>query len=806
MLATIPGDARYALRGMAAKPAFTAVVLATLTLGIGANTAMFSVIDGILLRPLPYADPQRLMQLEHGDPYYKVSEPEFLDYRRAHSVERIAAVTMESANVIDGAGDPERITGARVSDGFFQILGMMPAFGRTFTAGEDEPNGPPVIVLSYGLWQRRYGADVGVVGKHVVVNGVRQTVVGVMPPRFAYPSPDVAAWIPLRVNSHAPWARNNHYLTLVAKLAPGVSFGDAVHELGAITRRWAREYPDTYAPGQPLVVNALRLDDAVLGKTRPYLYALSAAVAFTQLIVCANVASLLLARGESRRRELAIRAALGGSRARLVRQAFTESAMYAGAGGALGLIVAWAGMRLLIVAAPSSIPRLDEVGLNGSVLLFGVVLSIVTALLFGLGPALRSADDDVGQTLTETGGTVRPAMTRIRRVLVISEVALSVIVLSAAGLMMRSLWKLQSTDLGFLTHNVLTVRVGLPPRDYQGDKSVILYQTLLNRVRALGGVRAAAAVADLPVADGWSVWSILVDGAPMTTVGAAPSAMREQVTPGYFEALGIRVVRGRAFTEGDRVGAPLVAMVNETMERKRWPGKSAVGGTIKVLSPTAPWVTVVGVVADVRQGGFLTDPPPTMFFPHEQAGVSAYYTPADMTLVIRTAGDPLAVVGAVRAVVRQLEPSASLARVQSMDQVVATSVASRRFTTQVLAGFGALALVLAGIGIYGVISYGVTQRTFELALRIALGAPRWRVLGLVLTEGIRLTAIGVAVGLLGAVILTQLMRTMFVGLTPRDPMTLAAVTIVIAFAVVLASWLPGRRAMAVAPMHAMRAE
>ncbi len=809
MLSSIVSDARYATRGILAKPAFSAIVLATLALGIGANAAIFSVVNGTLLRPLPYAEPRRRIKLEQVEPYYKVSEPEFADYRRdARSLERVAAVTMESANVTGGTGEPERITGARVSDGFFQILGVAPIVGRTFTPDEDTPDGPRVIVLNYGLWQRRYGGDTNIVGKDVVINGVPQTVVGVMPPRFAYPSLDVAAWIPLRLRYDNLWTRNNHYLTLIAKLAPGVTFAGAVEELNRMTRRWTREYRATYAPNQPLLVNASRLDDALLGKTRPYLYALFAAAAFVQLIACVNVASLLLARGESRRRELAIRSALGASRTRLVRQALTESALYAMAGGTLGLLVAWEGVRVLVAVAPPSIPRLDEVRVDTAVLLFSLVLSIVTGLLFGLVPALRSSHDDAGETLKEAGRTSRQGrgMTRVRRVLVISEVALAVVILSTAGLMLRSLWKLQSIDLGFRTDNVLTMRVGLPPGDYQGAKPVLLYQTLLDRVRALGGVRAAGAVADLPIADGWSIWSILIDGAPMTSVGAAPSAMREQVTPGYFEALGIRLARGRMFTEADRVGAPLVTVVNETMEKKLWPGKSAVGGTIKMLSPTAPWATVVGVVKDVRQGGFLTDPPPTMFFPHAQAGVSAYYTPGDMTLVIRTAGDPLALVGAVRAIVRQLEPAAPLARVQSMEQVVAASVASRRFSTQLLAGFAALALVLAGIGIYGVISYGVTQRTFEMGLRIALGAPRGRVLGLVVAEGVGLAAIGLAIGMVGAVVVTRLMRAMFVEVTPRDPVALVAVTIIIALVAFVASWVPGRRAMAVDPMGAMRAE
>jgi predicted permease len=465
-------------------------------------------------------------------------------------------------------------------------------------------------------------------------------------------------------------------------------------------------------------------------------------------------------------------------------------------------------VRVLVAAAPAGIPRLDEVRVDTQVLLFSLVISIATGLLSGVVPALRSSRDDAGETLKDAGRTSgqRRGMTRVRRGLVISEVALAVVILGAAGLMLRSLWNLQSIALGFRTRDVLTVRVSLPPAEYEGERPVALYRALLERVRALHGVRAAGAVADLPVSDGWSTWSLLVDGAPMASVAAAPSAMREQVTPGYFEALGIPVARGRVFTEADRVGAPLVAVVNEAMERKLWPGQSAVGHTIKVLSPTAPWATIVGVVKDVRQGGFLVDPLPTMFFPHAQAGVSAYYTPGDMTLVIATAGRPLALTGPVRAIVRQLERDASLARVRSMEQVVDASVASRRFVTRLLAGFAALALGLAGIGIFGVISYGVTQRTFELGLRIALGAPRGRVLGLVVAEGVRLTAIGLGIGTLAAVAVTRLLRSMFVEVTPTDPITIVSVATTILVVTLAASWIPGRRAMAVDPMGAMRTD
>jgi predicted permease len=389
---------------------------------------------------------------------------------------------------------------------------------------------------------------------------------------------------------------------------------------------------------------------------------------------------------------------------------------------------------------------------------------------------------------------------------VVAEIALATITLSAAGLMLRSFANVQSVDLGFRPENILTMRVSLPARQYPGDRAVQLYQSVLDRVRGIAGVRSAATVGELPVRDGWSSWSILIDGAPMASVAASPAAMPMQVSPGFFETMGIQLARGRVFTDADRNGAPNVVIVNETMEKKLWPGKNAIGGTVKMLNPTSPWATVVGVVKDVREGGFLVEPPPAMYFPHAQSGLSAYYWPTDMNLVIRTQGDPLSIVSAVRRIIRELEPAAPLARIQTMDDVVAASVSSRLFSTQLLAGFAVLALLLAGIGIYGVISYGVTQRRFEIGLRIALGAQRGGVLRLIVGEGVRLAAAGLAIGIAGAFAVTRSMRAMFVGVGSGDPRTLLAVIVAIGIVAMLASWLPARRATVVDPIGAMRAE
>ncbi|HKG92558.1 MAG TPA: ABC transporter permease [Gemmatimonadaceae bacterium] len=815
MLRTLLQDARYAVRGMLQRPAFTAIVLATLALGIGANAAIFSVVNGVLLQPLPFEDPRRIAQVRHSDAYSSLSEPEFADYRRdARAFSRVSAYSGAPANLTGGDAEPERVRVARVSDGFFAVLGVRPLLGRAFLPEEDKPRAPTVLILSHGLWQRRYGGDPAIVGKEIMVNGVPRTVVGVMPPRFGFPAADVDLYAPLRLNYDTLWTRNNHYLNMIARLAPGATVERASAELNAMTRRWMTDYPETYFPDKPISAIVVPVPDDQLGKTRPYLYALLGAVAFVLLIACVNVANLMLARGESRQKELAIRVALGASRARIARQVLTESALFALLGGGLGLLIAWQGVRLLLALAPEGIPRLDEVRVDLPVLLFTLGVSLATGALFGAVPALRGARRDAGDALKEGGKTSGQGRTpaRTRRALVISEIALAVVTLAGSGLMLRSLWKLRAVDLGFQPRHVLTMRVSPPPSEYRGDRAVQFYRQLTARVAATPGVRAVGAVNDLPIADGFSGWSIMVDGRVVSTIAEAPVGAPQQVTPGYFQAMGMTLLRGRAFAEADRADSasgtpsPLVAVVNETMAKRYWPGRDAVGGTLKMFGTEWPWVTVVGVVKDVRSAGVEGEVPPTMYFPHAQSARSAYVAPSGMTLVVRTSGEPEAVAGAVRAAVRTLEPNAPVSRIRSMEEVVAASLASRRFSTLLISAFAGLALVLAAIGIYGVISYSVTERTFEIGLRMALGAERGSVLRLVLVEGLRVSAIGLAVGLTGAIVLTRLLRSMLVGVSATDPATLAAVAALLAAVALAASYLPARRAMGVEPMRVMRGE
>ena len=814
MMATLMGDLRYAIRGMLTKRAFSAIVLATLALGIGANVAIFSVVNGVLLRPLPYPDAERVVQVDHIEPYGTVSEPEFVDYRDGTKrFERMAAFS-ETSGTLTGEREPERVTIARVSDGFFSILRVPPEVGRTFVPEEDRRHGFPrrAAVLSHGLWTRRFGADKAIVGREIRINDVSVTVVGVMPEPFDYPSSDIALWMPLRLNYDTLWTRNNHYLRLIARLKPGVSAAAATNEVNTLAKQFVRDYPQVYNQSSPLIAKATPLPDKLLGRTRPYLLALLGAVGFVLLIACVNVANLLLARGEARRKELAIRTALGASRGRIARQVMTESVVYAVTGGALGIALAWWGQHALRAAAPASIPRVDQVTIDGGVLLFALLVTSLTGLLFGVLPAVRGARGDTIRSLREGGKTSSQfGIGRARGVLVVSEVALAVVLLTGAGLMIRSLWKLQAIDLGIKPEHVLALRVSYPERpanlnDAAGHSHAIVqfYRDLTDRVQALPGVESVGAVGDLPIADGYSSWSILIDGSPMLSVGEAPAVTPEQVTPGYFRTMGIPVLRGREFTDRDGADAPLVALVNEAAVKKLWPNKNPIGGTIKMLNESAPWATVIGVVKDVRSAGYMEDVPPTMYFPHAQAGQSAYYTPAAMNLVVKTDGDPLTIAGPLRQIVRQLNASTPVSNVQTMEAVVAASVASRRFSTELLAGFAALALVLAGIGIYGVIAYDVSQRTYEIGLRMALGAQSTQVAGMMVGRGVRMVVVGLVLGVAGSLAVTGVLASLLVDVSRLDPVTIGSVVVVLGVVAAAAAYLPARRASAVDPMVALR--
>ena len=799
---------RHTLRGLARTPAFTAVVLLTLALGIGANAAIFSVVNGVLLQPLPFPEPDRLVDLRFQEPYWSVSEPEFKDFRRdLRPLEQLAAYTDYDAN-LEGDQEPVRIRGARVSDGFFQVLGVAPLMGRTYAPDEERSAQvpTPVIVISETVWRTTFGADPGILTREVRLNGVPRRVIGVMPAEFTFPDAGTGVWLPLRLNYDSLWTRNNHYLLLVGRLRPGATADQANLEANLLTRRWPGDFPETYGPGKAIIAEVKPMMERVLASSRPYLVTLLAAVGFVLLIACANVANLLLVRGEARRRELGIRTALGATGSRLVVQQLTESGVLAIVGGGLGLLVAWGGVRVLLSLAPATLPRLEQVKLDGTVLLFTLAVSLGTGLLFGLLPALRASRGDASSALRDGARSSSRGGSRMRRGLVMGEVALAVVMLSGAGLLVRSLRSLQQTDIGFDDSKILTARVSLPPLNYDSDaKAIAKIGEIEERVRALPGVVSVGTMGWTPVVGGFGTWSISIDGTEAPQIAGAPNADPLQVTPGYFEALGVRMVRGRAFTDQDREDAPPVAIVNEAMAKALWPGQDPVGHTLRMYgNPGMPWVPVVGVSRDILSKGVGKTTPPTMIFPYAQAGKSAYIVPRQVTLAVKTTGNPEALGPAVSRIVHQLDPGAPVSEVRSMEAVMGTALASRRFTTVLLGWFAALALLLAGVGIYGVIAYGVSQRTYEIGLRQALGADRGSVLGLIVSEGLRLTGVGLLLGLAGTLAAGQLIRSMLVNVKATDPLTLASVALVLAAVAALASWVPARRAMAVSPTEALR--
>lgn len=812
MLGTVLQDLRFALRGMRRSPVFSFTVLATLALGIGASVTIFSVVNGVLLKPLPYPEPHRIVRVEHTQPYGTVSEPEFVDYKReVRAIGKLAGYFTQDVTVgggqEQGGGEPERIRAAFVSEDFFSVLSSPMALGRSFTDEENRRRGPFAVVISHGLWQRRFGGDSSIIGRQVVINERPRTVVGILRPRTEFPDPRVSVWTPLRLNYDTLWTRNNHYLQLVGRLAPNATAERAQLEVQTLATRFVRDFPTMYS-GEPLITRVSQLSNVIVADAKPFIMALFGAVTFVLLIACVNVANLMLARGESRRKEIAIRSAMGASRTRVTRQALTESLLFAVAGGLLGLAAAIGGVRALRALAPSSVPRVDEVSVDPMVVLFALALTLLTGVLFGTGPALRAVREDAAESLKEGGktssGNAR-GLGRARRTLAVSEIALALVALSGAGLMIRSMWHLQAIDLGFRPDHLLAVRLA-PPQRYADGSATALYSRILERIRALPEVEKAAAVEDLPITDGNSMWSMIVDGAPVTTVAQAPAAMPQKVTPDYFETMGIRLVRGRTFTEADRLDAPMVAVVNETMEKKLWPGKSAVGGTLKLLNETLPWATVVGVVRDVRSRGFLEDVPPTMYFPQAQAGRTAWYVPHHLWILVRTRGEPSAIASTVRSIVHEIEPSTPIATVQTMDEAVAASVASRRFTTSLIAGFALIAVLLAGLGVYGVITYSVNQRQFEMGLRMALGASQSHVVSQILREGLVTGAIGAGIGLVLAWGSTRLLQATLVDVKPGDPLTLAVVTVVLMTVALLAALFPALRASSVDPVKTIRAE
>jgi len=809
-------DVRYALRGMRANPGFVAVAILALALGIGANTAIFSVAHAVLLRPLPYHDPATLVSVWNrwdGFPAAALSDPEYLDYSERTRTLTIAA-TASGAAIISGDGrDAEPVSAAEVTVNALDVLGVRPAIGRAF--GPADEKGARVVILTHGLWQRRFAADPAVVGRMLSVDGRVCEIIGVLPDGFLLPfdfgvENRVQVLLPLGFDRAAPRGkRGGHYLQAFGRRHPGVDLPQARADMDRVIAGLTRDYTEvTNLPNFGIALVTLR--DEVLGDARPVLLVLAGAVGLVLLMACANVANLLLARGEARRRELAVRGALGASRFRLVRQMLTEAWLLSGAGAAAGLLVALWCQRIVVDFAPRALPRVADMAFNGPVLAYATALGVVTGLLFGIIPALQMSGDRATDPL-KTGTRGTDGRAAVRRGLVVAQVALAVVLLVGAGLLIKSFAKLMSVPSGFVSDRVLTLRISLPEARYPGRPEVTGYfERLLAGVSSLPGVQSAGAATGLPLAVASGDWSFDVEGRPLVNNKHSGRADWYAVTPGFFETLGIRVVGGRAPAAGDTAAATQVLIINEATARAIFPSENPIGKRVRFSKSRGfeqPWRTIVGIVGDVRQRGLDTPPRPEAYFPHAQF---QHFSPnaqaRSMNVVLKTAAAPEALTAAVGAEVRRLDPEVPAAEVRAMDWITQTSTRDRRLNVVLIGAFGGLALMLAVIGLYGVMAFQVAQRTREMGVRLALGASRRDVLRLVVGEGMRLVGAGLIVGVAVALALSGSIATLLFDVAPRDLSVFATVPALLAAAAALASYFPARRATLVDPVVALRGD
>jgi putative ABC transport system permease protein len=806
-------DLRRGLRGLGKTPGFTVAAALTLSLGIGANAAIFSVINAVLLSPLPYAEPdRRVMIWSRWNAFDKtwVSDREVLDYReRCTTLTEVAGWGTGQAN-LTGSGDPIRVGAARVTANTFAALGAGLERGRAFIEQDGRPGAEPVVIIGHGLWQRHFGGDPSIVGRTILVDGVSTRVVGITPPGFQLPTDyhidraePTQLYTPLELE---PENRGGHGLYAAAELRPGATAAQASAELAAVTAQLTRE--GAYHPAMQFSAFAVPVDQEILGTIRPALLLIFGAVGFLLLIACANVANLLLARAEGRQREMAIRAALGASRWRLARQLLTEGLLLAGGGGVAGLGLAWVGVRALAAYDPAGLPRTGAVGIDTRVLAFAAVLALLTTAVFSLVPAWRASRLDLTDSLKEGGlqGTAGAARQRLRRLLVVVEMALAVVLLVGAGLMIRSLQALERIDVGFRPEGVLTLRLSLPSAPYDTPERIVdFYQQLLRRVRSLPGVEHAALIRSLPLSDSIGDWGLDIEGFEESPGNMAKGDW-QVVSDDAVETLGEQLVRGRTFSRADDADAQLVAMINETMARRYWGDRDPIGGRIKMGGGTRPWITVVGVVKDVRHNGMTGIVKEKFYVPHAQFARSVGEALRTMYLAARTGGDPLALAAPIRAELAALDRNLPVADVRTMTDVVAASISTPRFTGFLLGLFAAIALSLSAIGIYGVLSYVVSQRTHEIGIRMAVGAGTGRVRRMVLGSGLTLSLGGIGIGLLAATAVTRLMGTLLYEVEPLDLPTFLAVPAVLTVVALLASYVPAWRATRVDPLRALRTE
>jgi putative ABC transport system permease protein len=808
-------DVRYALRMLRNSPGFTAVALVTLALGIGANTAIFSVVNGVVLQPLDYAEPERIVRVQtswEGEPDADISPAEYFDYRDELDVFSSFGVYAFSSPSITGGDRPERLRGAFVSSGVLPALGAKPLAGRTFTADEELP-GHDVAVIGFDLWQRRFGGAHDLVGSRVVLNGQPRTIVGVLSPGFRMPEDyttgvSTEVYLPLGIDRTTVPNRGSHFLAGVARVAPGVTAESAAAAVGALAQRMVRQYPDDYPTDMRFAATAFPLADDIVGPVRPALLVLLSAVGLLLLVACANVANLLLARAEARRGEFALRTALGAARGRILRQLGVESTVLALLGGALGVLLATGGIELLMALQPPDVPRLDAVSIDWRVLAFTTATAGLTGLLLGTIPALAASRTEPAAALHESGARSSGGRRRLRAGLVAGEIAVALVLVIGATLLVRSYAALRSVDPGYRVEGVLTTDVTLTPASYPDAEVPLFFRQLLDQIGQLPAVAAAGAVSNLPLATDLGDLNFDIDGRPTADGAVSPKADWQTVTPGYFSAMRIPLLSGRGIEESDDADAPGVVVINESAAQRYWPGEEPLGKRILLGGGAAPgWVTIVGIAEDVRHAAFDEAPRSQMYLSHAQFRFWNDGGPVrGLTLAIRTAGEPAALAGEVRQAVAQLDPALPLADFRTMAQVVSESLARPRFMMSLLATFAAVALVMGAVGVYGVMAWLVGRRTRELGIRLALGAQARDVAVLIFKESLALTAAGVAIGLLLAAVLTRALAGMLYGVTPLDGWTFAGVPLALALVAMLAAWIPTRRAARVDPNVALRHE
>jgi putative ABC transport system permease protein len=819
---TLLQDLRYGLRTMRRAPGFTLTAVLALALGIGANTTIFSVVNAVLLRPLPYDQPDRLMQVWHtppqktfpGMPIFTVSPANFLDWRAQNrSFEGMAAYGF-GRYTITGSGHPETIRMVAATNGLLSILHAQPLLGRGFLDGEYEPGHEHEVLLSYGLWRSYFAGDPEVVGKNIQLNAQTFTVVGVMRPEFDFPissDPDARAqmWKPMAWTDQERAVRDNHNYGVIARLRAGVTLQQAQAELDAISNQLAQDYPNDNK-GWGAITIPMR--DDLVSDVRPALLILLGAVALVLLIACANVASLMLARALSRRKEVAVRAALGATRRRLLQQALSETLLLAVAGGTLGLVFAHYGVILIVKFLAQRLPRSNEIALDGWVLSFTLGISLLTGFAAGLLPALRMAKADLNEALKQGLGrtAVDSGGSRTRNVLVVSEVALSLMLLIGAGLLIRSLWALHHVNPGFDPSRVVTMAVSIPPGKFTEPQQQIGYfGRVLERIRILPGVQAAGLIDSLPLSGDGSHQPISVEGRPPASMADLPEVGVRLISPGYMSAMHIPLLNGRDVDDSDVAGRPGAVLISESMAKSFWPNEDAIGKHLTLyFFPDVPRV-VVGVVADVKMTAMNeTQPVPTLYFPLAQLSPvrGAAWRSIPMSLAVRTNAAPLSVLPAITGTIRETDGDVPLLNIRTMDDSVSASLSPERFTMLLLGSFAGLALLLAVVGIYSVMSYSVSRRTNEIGIRVALGASRGDVLLLVVRHAMLLALIGSAIGIAGALSLSRLMASQLYGVRPTDPITFVAVAALLMIVSLAASYLPARRAMRVEPMAALRYE